>query len=174
MAATLHRFQAKRDKLKLGEASRLRQMVLDFGCDLDLPESVVGRVVSAVDRETEATGRWPFMLLGIRENQAVVDWLGENSSRPIKALSVWAMLLTAVRHDTQEIMLTRREIAGHVGISADNVSRILSELVEFGAISRRREGRAMRYFLNPWAGTHLGGRARDEAQAEARQLRLID
>lgn len=174
MAATIHRFRSRRDKLKAAEASRLRQMVLDFGGELDLPDGVIGRVVAAVDGQTASEGGWTFVMIGPRENQAVVDWLRNNSRRPQAAMVVWAMLFTALRYDTGEIMLTRAEIAEHVGIGADNVSRIMSELVGIGAVSRRREGRSVRYFMNPNIGTHLGGQARDQAQAEAKQLRLID
>lgn len=174
MSASLHRFRSRRAKLRAEQAGELRQMVMDFGDQLGLPESVVGRVVAAVDRETFSEGRWPFMLLGIRENAAVVDWLTRNSARPGQAVRLWAHLLTAVRYDTGEIVLTRAEMAELVGCPLVSVSRVLTELVELGAISRKREGRVYRYFLNPWCGTRLGGKARDEAQAEAAQLRLMD
>ena len=174
MSASLHRLRSRREKLRTDQAGELRQLVMDFGDRRLLPESVVGRVVAAVDRETVSEGRWPFMLLGIRENAAVVDWLTRNSARPGQAVRLWAHLLTQVRHDTGEIMLTRAEMAELVGCAAESVSSLLTELVELGAISRKREGRVYRYWLNPWCGTYLGGKARDEAQAEAAQLRLVD
>ena len=83
--------------------------------------------------------------------------------------------------DSGEIMLTRDQLADTLGERVENISRIMSELCDFGAISRKRvkvrglrgEG-VVRYFMNPRVGTHLSGNARDEAQAEAPLLRLIE
>ena len=49
----------------------------------------------------------------------------------------------------------------------------MSELVGIKAVIRRREGRTVRYFLNPLVGTHLSGKARTDAQEAAPQLRLV-
>ena len=43
-----------------------------------------------------------------------------------------------------------------------------------GAVYSRREGRGVRYFVNPLLGTHLAGAARDKAQAEAPRLQLVE
>jgi hypothetical protein len=48
----------------------------------------------------------------------------------------------------------------------------MRELEAVGAVYRRREGRGVRYFVNPRLGTHLAGAARDRAQGEAPPLRL--
>ena len=69
-------------------------------------------------------------------------------------------------------MLTRDELAERVGIAPRHVSEIMTELEGIGAVSRRRAGRAVRYYMNPMIGTHLPGQARDAAQAAARQLEL--
>jgi hypothetical protein len=57
----------------------------------------------------------------------------------------------------------------------------MTELVDFGAISRRRVKVAgmrgqgvVRYFMNPRVATNLAGQARDEAQKSAPLLRLIE
>jgi hypothetical protein len=42
-----------------------------------------------------------------------------------------------------------------------------------GAVYRRKEGRGVRYYVNPLLGTHLAGAARDKAQAQAPALRLV-
>ena len=177
MAATIHRFRSRRDKLRVADAVRLRQMVLDFGDDLDLAEGAIGRVVAAVDGQTASENGWTFVMIGPRENQAVVDWLRENSRRPQAAMAVWAMLFTSMRTDTGDILWSRAEIAEHVGIASDNVSRIMTELVGIGAVSRRRVGRSVRYRMNPVIGTKLGGQVRDKAQAAAAgqlQLELVE
>ena len=50
----------------------------------------------------------------------------------------------------------------------------MTELVSINAISRVRDGREVRYFMNPNVGTCLKGRSRDAAQAAAVQLTLAD
>ena len=52
----------------------------------------------------------------------------------------------------------------------------MGELEAVGAVYRRREGRGVRYFVNPLLGTHLAGAVRDKAQAEAPPLsfRLVE
>ncbi|MDE2988511.1 MAG: helix-turn-helix domain-containing protein [Chloroflexota bacterium] len=101
-----------------------------------------------------------------------MEWLLDNSVRPQAATTLLAKLFTALHRDTGEIMLTRTEIAEGVGIAPRHVSTIMTELEGIGAISRRRAGRDVRYFLNPWIATYLTGKARDDAQAAAPQLKL--
>src|SRR3954451_13525310 len=75
--------------------------------------------------------------------------------------------------DGNEVLCSREELARVVGSDASHVSKIMGELEAVGAVYRRREGRGVRYFVNPRLGTHLGGAARDRAQGEAPPLRLI-
>jgi hypothetical protein len=78
-------------------------------------------------------------------------------------------------------MLRRDEIADAVGEQPEHVSTIMTELMDFGAISRKREKvggmrgpGVVRYFMNPKVATHLAGKERDDAQAEAPLLRLME
>jgi hypothetical protein len=50
----------------------------------------------------------------------------------------------------------------------------MRELENIGAVYRRREGRAVRFYVHPSLGTHLSGAVRDRAQAEAPPLRLVE
>ena len=172
MAATLHRFRSKRSRLEADQGQELRQLLLDLGETKNLPAEAVTKIVAAVDAQTASEGGWTFMLMGPKENAAVVAWLRQNSKRPMAAMEVWAVLFTALRFDTGEIALTRAEIAERVGIHPRHVSNIMTELEGIGAVSRVRQGRGVRYFLNPFVGTHLTGKERDKAQSEARQLSL--
>ena len=172
MPATVHRFRSKRTGIKSQQGREMRQMLLDFAEDHTLPDDAVGRIVAAVDGETASERGWTFVMIGPRENQAVVHWLRNNSRRPQAAMGLWATLFTALRYDTGEIMLTRDELAEDVGIAPGNVSRIMTELEEIGAVSRRRVGRAVRYYMNPTIGTHLTGKAREGAQASAQVINL--
>jgi len=175
--ATLHQLRTRQDRFREDQAATLRQAVLDFP---GLPPRAVGEVVATIDRETATKNGWTFTMLGPLQNLAVVDWIFANSDSPGKAARLWALCFTALRIDTQEIMLTRDEFADRVGIEPREVSRIMGELETCGAIIRRREkvpgirGRgAARYFMNPLVATHLPGAARDAAQAAAPPLLTI-
>ena len=172
MPATLHRFRSKRDQLGADQGQQLRQLLLDLGERKNLPAEAVTKIVAAVDGQTASERGWAFVMIGPKENEAVVAWLRQNSKRPMAAMAVWAALFTALRFDTGEIALTRAEIAERVDIHPREVSKIMTELVEIGAVSRVHEGRRVRYFMNPSIGTHLTGKERDQAQSEARQLSL--
>ena len=172
MAATLHRFRSKRSRLEADQGQELRQLLLDLGETKNLPADAVTKIIAAVDGQTASEGGWTFVMMGPKENRAVVAWLRQNSKRPMAAMETWAELFTALRFDTGEIALTRAEIAERVGIHPRHVSRIMTELEGIGAVSRVREGRRVRYFMNPNIGTHLTGKERDQAQSEARQLSL--
>jgi Crp-like helix-turn-helix domain len=176
MAAALHRLRSKPERLREEQAAALRQLVLAFP---GLPEPAVGSIVAAIDRETVAENGWTFVMLSPAQNRAVVNWLLEHSSRPQKAVSLWSLLFEHLRRDTGEIMLSREQMAEQIGEAPGDVSRIMGELEQIGAISRRREkvsgmrGPGMvRYFMNPNVATHLGGKARERAQAEASPLKL--
>ena len=172
MAATIHRFRSRRDRLSEAEGERLREALLDTQYTLDLPEGPVGRIVSAIDRQTAGRKGWSFLMLSPSQNALVVQRLRRESKRPLVALAVWAECFTGVQMDTTEVHLTRAELAERVGCDADNVSRVLSELVRIGALSRRRDGRGMRYFMNPHVGTRLPEAAGDKARASAAPVQL--
>jgi len=173
MTALLHRFRSKRDLLREEAREKLRQLVLDFEATNDIQENVVGPLVSVIDNQMASRKGWTFVMIGPNENSAVVNWLRANSKRPMAAMSVWAILFTGLRMDTGEIVISRDVIAKRAQIAPTHVSNIMSELESVGAISRVREGRGVRYFMNPNVGTCLKGRSRDEAQAEAVQLTLV-
>lgn len=72
------------------------------------------------------------------------------------------------------IPLGRKEIAGRLGIEANDMSHVMGELQTVSATFQHRERIAgMRgpgvatYFVNPLVGTHLAGAERDAAQAKA-------
>jgi predicted transcriptional regulator len=96
-------------------------------------------------------------------------------------MQLWATLFLHLQWDTGEVMQRRDELAEAVNVSADEVSRVMTELESIGAISRKRtkvpgmRGPGMvRYFMSPRIGTHLAGKARDNAQDAAPTLRLVE
>src|SRR3954452_19459000 len=177
MAATIVRHRTRRDRLRTEQAEELRQLVIAFP---GLPGHAKTALVAAIDRETASEAGWTFVMLSPSQNRAIVLWLLEHSSRPRKAMELWTLLFEHLRRDTGEIALTREELAAEIGDTADNVSRLMTELERIGAISRRQEkmpglrgrGRVV-YYMNPNVATHLAGAARDKAQAEAPMLRLV-
>lgn len=82
--------------------------------------------------------------------------------------------------ETGEVLLRRDQFADELGVAPRVVSTIMSELVAFGAMRRERVRiagmrgpGAVRYFVNPNAGTHMSGKARDDAQAAHPVLELV-
>ena len=177
MHAQLVKLRTRADRLKTHQAEQLRQLVLDFP---DLPERAVGELIATIDRQTASRTGWTFVMLSPEQNAAVVDWLAQHSTRPQVAMRLWAKLFQNLRTDTGEIVQTRDELAELIGDTADHVSQIMGELASIGAISRRREKVAgmrgpglVRYFMNPRVATNLTGAARDQAQAAAPLLTLM-
>ena len=172
MAATIRRLRTRKDQLTEEQARIARQYVLDLERE-GLSSYQTGPIIAQIDRQTASQNEWSFIMLSPQQNRAVVDWLRHNSKRRTEAMAVWAECFTALRSDTGEICLTRAELAERTGVTRDNASTIMTELEGIGAISRVREGRGVRYFMNPNVGTCLKGRSRDEAQAQAVQLTLV-
>jgi hypothetical protein len=178
MSASVYRFRTKADQIKTGQAAELRQMVK---ANPGLPEEAVVRIVAAIDSQTTAENGWPFAMMNPTNNAKVVSWLAANSSQPMVAMQLWATLFLHLQWDTGEVMQRRDELAEAVNVSADEVSRVMTELESIGAISRKRtkvpgmRGPGMvRYFMSPRIGTHLAGKARDNAQDAAPALRLVE
>lgn len=174
MAATIVELRSKPDRLKADQAERLRQALLPF--EAECPDQVRD-LIGQIDRQTASRNKWTFVMLSPEQNAVVVDYLSQNSTRPLIAVRLWALCFKHLRNDTGEILLTREEIAEKLGIAAPHVSNVMSELVKIKAIITRRDrvrglkGPGMvRYFMNPRVATHLGGQARDDAQAEFPQL----
>jgi AraC-like DNA-binding protein len=111
--------------------------------------------------------RWIFAMISPVQNAAVVRWLGEHSTRPQVAVRLWAELLTALRPDTGEILLSRLDLAQRLGVQPQNLSRLMTELASINAIRREKQGRAVRYFLNPNIATHIPGPEARKAAREA-------
>jgi|TARA_R110002073_G_C9316955_1_gene568060 DNA-binding MarR family transcriptional regulator len=121
----------------------------------DVAAQVAFRFLS--DTPNPDADRWIFVMINPAQNFAVIEWLRQHSKRPQVAVSVWGLLLTALRMDTGEILLTRGQISDRLGIDPQNVSRIMTELAQINAIRREKEGRRVRYFLNASIATHIPG-----------------
>ena len=131
-------------------------------------------VVALVERKLSAGRGWKFIMVEPRLYADVVEHLLKHSSRPQKAVLLFTRLFSYLPSDGNEVMADRAELARVAGCTSDHVSEIMGELEAVGAVYRRREGRGVRYFVNPLLGTHLAGAARDRAQGEAPSLRLVE
>jgi DNA-binding transcriptional ArsR family regulator len=104
----------------------------------------------------------------------VIEHLAKHSRRPQTSVVLFTRLFQFLPPDGNEVVADRAELARAVGIRPAEVSAVMGELEAIGAVYRRRDGRSIRIYVNPALGTHLGGAARDQAQAEAPKLRLVE
>jgi hypothetical protein len=169
--------KTKPDRLRQDQADLLRQAILPF--EDQLPDAVRS-LIGHIDRQTASRNKWTFVMLSPEQNAIVVDYLAQHSKRPLVAMRLWALCFKHLRTDTGEILLTREEIAEKLNQRAPEISEMMSELVDFGAIIRRRQkvggmkGPGMvHYFMNPRVATHLSGKERDEAQEQAPPLLIL-
>lgn len=180
MGASLTRLRTKPEREGDADADQMR-LILDRRPDL-LPERLTTHVITKLDQREASAKGWTFVMLSPADNAKVVSWLAANSTRPMVAMQLWAELFCRLRRDTGEIAATRDELAESISITPREVSTIMGELESINAISRDRVKVAgmrgpgvVRYRMNSHVATHLGGAARDKAQAQdGPLLKLID
>ena len=136
------------------------------------PPAVRDRLVAVVEWELASRSGWRFIMVEPVLYAEVVTYLSTHSRRPLKAVQLWARLFSVLPPDSNEVMVSREELARMIGVRPTEISAVMAELEAIGAIYRRKEGRNVRFFVNPRLGTHLAGAVRDKAQAEAPDLRL--
>lgn len=167
MSARILPYATRVQLLKREEALEVRQMVLSLE---DKAPRLVGQFLALLDRNTAADRGWSFVMLSPAQNRLVVRWINANAKRPRVSAALWAEFFCHMRTDTGEIVMTRAEMMEAAGASTSHISDALAELHGMGAVIRQREGRDVRWFMNPRVGTHLTGVARQEAQASAPPL----
>lgn len=172
MAGTLHRLRTRRDRMRSADAELVRQFVLGLA---HAPEQAKSAILAAVDRETAAQEGWTFVMISAEQFEQVHEWLLVNSKRPRLAVRVWTHLFQHIGRETNEVAVTRQQLAERFAVAPAHVSNVMAEMERVGAIERRRIAGRVAYLLNPRVGTHLAGAARDQAQASAPPLlALID
>ncbi|MBO5996228.1 MAG: hypothetical protein J6P77_03195, partial [Acetobacter sp.] len=65
--------------------------------------------------------------------------------------NVWFCICYHLNPFSQDVALSRQEIAQYSKVKPDNVSTILNELASIGAVGIRKEGRETIYNINPQA-----------------------
>ena len=151
------RAQKRRD-----EAQIFAQQARRFGLD---PETL-NKIDHAAQAHAQNSEKWIFAMISTDQQAAVLDWLEANSKRPMKAMRLWGHMLANIHQDTGEIMASRQALAERVGMEPRDLSKIMTELASINAVRRVKEGRAVRYFLNPHIATHIPTAA---ARAAARE-----
>jgi hypothetical protein len=158
VVASLERSRAVQ---KAAEAAQLEALARKAG----MPPDAAARLADGL--RSQVPNEWTFIMLSPSQNAAVVRWIMENSKRSSAAVRLWAHLFEVIRNDTGEVLKSRSDLAAHLGIEPDNLTRIMSELVSINAIRREKRGREVRYFMNATIATHLPGPAARKAAREA-------
>jgi hypothetical protein len=99
----------------------------------------------------------------------VVQWIARNARRTPTSHLLWSLIKGHLHSGTNEVLLNRAQMMQATGASSAHLSEALSEFVRIDVIVRHKEGREVRWFLNPWVATHQSGAARDDAQRIAPQ-----
>lgn len=151
-----------RVKKRKAEARSFTQQARTIGLDGD----TLAKIDAAAKFHAQSTETWIFVMMSAAQNVEVIDWLQKHSSQPHKAVMLWATLLTHLRMDTGEIMATRQRLSERIGIEPRHISSIITELASINAIRREKDGRRVKYFLNPNIATHLPSTAARTAARE--------
>lgn len=167
MAARILPYATRAQLLARERSAELRQLMLGF--EAEAPR-LVAQALALIDRNTVADRGWSFVMLSPAQNRLVVRWINAHAKRPRVSAALWAECFCHMRTDTGEVVMTRAEMMEACGASSPNVSDALTELVGIGALIRHKEGRDVRWFMNPKVGTCLTGAAREEAQRAAPPL----
>jgi CRP-like cAMP-binding protein len=166
-------------RLRKDQTEKVRQALLPFEGDKDFAP-LMSSLIALINRHSASRNRWKFVMISATQNTVVVRHLAEHSSRPLVAVQLWAMCFEHLQSDTGEVLLSRDEMAEMLKEHPSNVSRIMTELVHFGAVTRSRKRipglrgpGLVCYYLNPRVATHLAGKERDDAQEKAPLLELM-
>jgi len=172
MSAHIKRLQPKDKQTKQQDLFELQAVLDRFP---ELQEKDISSLVWKIKRQNKLNdpNTWTFIMISPEQNLAVVNWLEENSKRPLKALKLWALLFDNVHRETGQIMLSRLEIANILKITPSHVTNIMSELERIGAILKKKDGREIIFYMNPNVANHYPQEIREQKQKEAPKLKLL-
>lgn len=169
MSSALLSFRPRPERLFKGDLPVFRQLLLPLLEDPALPGRIAehaAAMLAYVDRQAVAFSRKDFVMLFASQQRAVARML-RKSSRPAVANELWAVCFENMTREG-EVAFDRAFFAKELGVAPRVVSRLMSELVSFGALLRQGTPRRFRYFINPNVGTKLGlSPALEEAQRGA-------
>lgn len=157
------KLSAERAKRRKDEARQIVQQVRRLGLDAE----TLAKVDDAAKAHAQSSENWIFVMLSPSQNAEVIRWINQHSKRPHKAVELWATLLEHLRIDTGEIMATRQELAERVRMTPRDLSSTMTELASINAVRREKEGRTVKYYLNPGIATHVPNAAKRKAARDA-------
>lgn len=150
----------RRARQKAAEAVEFAKLARKLGMDPAAAEDLAAAYLA------DTRNAWTFVMLSPAQNDAVVEWLSDQSKRPQAAVRLWSHLFTCMRMDTGEILKSREELAERLSILPRDLSSLMTELASINAVRREKRGREVRYFMNSTIATHLPS---PEARAKARE-----
>lgn len=185
MAVVPGRFPRRSNRLRPDQSAPVREAVVSaWHQSGGLPEvdAIFGRALDELDALTAPAIEKGFVMAFMEFVEAVSDHLASPgvSARPLVAVRLWLRCIGRLDIETNEILATRQELAASVGVSARDVSRVMSELVRINAVRREvsREGKSrgagvVRFFLNERVANHLPKGRREAAVAAAPALTVV-
>jgi DNA-binding transcriptional ArsR family regulator len=156
MTATVQRLRTEQSREQLEDLGSLRQAVDLFG--EALPEDVTQRIRAILDYNLADQTGWAFTMVDANLFAEYVRHLRLHSSRPLLAVQLLAELIRSLPDDSNEVQASRAELAQQVGCDPADLSRLISEMEHAGIVTRERDGRGVRYKVDPRLGTHLAGK----------------
>lgn len=189
MAATVVRFQPKRERITREAAASLADALREFP-EEQVPATARAALLNALHKLTHPDTQesiWPggFSMLSRTQTAAVWDAIRKlpSEARPNHVRHAFDLVLLNLRQDTGEVMLTRDQLAAEIGCAPRHVSTIMGTLERIGVIRRERrriegvQGRGMAvYFINPhvaWNGS-LEIRKEEAAETPPPLLKLME
>ena len=157
--SNITRFIPKAERIKSGQAEKIRQLVFEFQLSNQATEDFL--IVLQRHETGGALANWTFNMISPKQCLAVWDAI-ETGECPHETDKVFKLLITHVETNTGIMTLTREEIAERIGTAPRNVSSAMKRLEDMGVVFRERvkvpgmkgPGKA-RYRLNPhvaWNG----------------------
>lgn len=188
MASKVTALIPKQAKITLETAKQVYELLGQF-TDAEIPAYARERIRNEIYRvaEPEHATENPFgvfVMISVAQTAAIWDAIRKTKGirHREQVRHAFDIVLTNLRMDTGEVMLTRDEIAGRMECSADDVSNAMGELAKLGIVEKvRRPVPGMSgpgivaYFINPnyaWNG-NMSLRQERAAQFAQRSFKLI-
>jgi hypothetical protein len=113
-------------------------------------------------------------MVALNEDERIANYLAANSRRPLMAVLMWMAVRSNFDPETQEVTVTRAELAERFKVHKDEITRVFALLVQINALRCWKDDfGGQRYELSPSVATHLKGQLRDQHQYAFGPLRLV-
>jgi CRP-like cAMP-binding protein len=148
-------------RLDQAQAERFRSGLLT---EAGLPPELRAEMIALIARRTVSTTAWRFVMVHPQRDFEIVQWIARNARRTPTSHLLWSVIKGNLHSGTNQVLMSRAQMMQATGASSAHVSEALSEFARIDVLQRHKEGREVRWFLNPRIATHQSGAARDDAQ----------